>query len=378
MKVELMRFSLVMVALVFAGACQDDNSKEQSSSATHFLERCGGACPAGLECICDVCTRACASNAACSPIVDGATCVATIEPDPSCTAAPASHVCAVACSSNGDCAGVPAAPECVSGFCRASGSARGADAGNGTDSGHHGIADSGAAGKTNGGGSGPDGSAGNGASSGGGGASANGGDTSTTGGGTSGTSGTSSGNGGNAGASGNGGSGGNNPTATPPVVSGSRLQARFVTASDGARLYKRGVLFDTQLGVDCKYETAADGKTRCLPLIGVTTQQGLVNYTDSNCTDAYTWLYPPPGGCPQGLAKYVYTVTFSGSVCSQTALFHILPVEGTILSNPPTWAKDGSGACRGANASYPGSIPVRLSAEIPATTFVEGTAAVDP
>src|SRR2546423_1632733 len=102
MKLLLTRLSLVLLPALLAGACQDDNPTPQSSSATHFLERCASTCPSGLECVCGVCTRKCASNAECEPIVDHASCVAIADLQPACTQAPMSFVCALACNSDSD------------------------------------------------------------------------------------------------------------------------------------------------------------------------------------------------------------------------------------------------------------------------------------
>lgn len=103
-----------------AGACSDDTPPApQDSSATHFLELCVDTCPSGLECICGVCTKPCTDSSSCSSITPLASCFATSLVQPTCSGS-TSHSCDVPCSANTDCTGLAGAPQCNSGFCRAS------------------------------------------------------------------------------------------------------------------------------------------------------------------------------------------------------------------------------------------------------------------
>jgi hypothetical protein len=48
------------------------------------------------------------------------------------------------------------------------------------------------------------------------------------------------------------------------VTSGSRLRARFFDGGGGALMFK--AWYDTELDIECRFDLAADGKQRCLPL----------------------------------------------------------------------------------------------------------------
>jgi len=195
------------VVIWATGACSGDTPPPQTSSATHFLEDCSVTCSDGLQCICGVCTKACAATSDCTTITAKATCTDTSSTDPSCTTAASAKVCDVPCAATADCDSTAGAPVCVSGFCRSVATAtmqpKGMAAG-GKDGGASGAGGKGSGGRsdagdaaTSAGGSAPDGSLESGSKS----------DASSSGG----TGGSSSG-GGGAG----GGSGGTNTGGTPP------------------------------------------------------------------------------------------------------------------------------------------------------------------
>lgn len=74
-----------------------------------------------------------------------------------------------------------------------------------------------------------------------------------------------------------GGTGGG--TVKPEWVSGTRLRARFMTSSDGAKAFYGW--YDTQLRVNCSVMLAGDGQQRCLP----STAAFLSSYfADAACT----------------------------------------------------------------------------------------------
>ena len=84
----------------------------------------------------------------------------------------------------------------------------------------------------------------------------------------------SGGNGGNGGTGGNGGGGtggngggsggtGGGGAAEPDYVSGSRIKARTISTSDGAKAFAG--YYDTQLATPCSFNHAADDTLRCLP-----------------------------------------------------------------------------------------------------------------
>jgi hypothetical protein len=78
---------------------------------------------------------------------------------------------------------------------------------------------------------------------------------------------------------------------------GSRLKARYLVASDGARS-PTGTWNDTKLGADCTFQVAIDGQTRCLP---GSLQSGYwgIQYSDAACLKAVAvWVVSANAACP--------------------------------------------------------------------------------
>lgn len=71
--------------------------------------------------------------------------------------------------------------------------------------------------------------------------------------------------------------------------SGTRIKARMLVTADGAKSFVGWR--DTQLGVDCVFAKASDGKMRCLPFGNWTTSS--IAYGDSGCTSPVAMF----GGC---------------------------------------------------------------------------------
>lgn len=99
--------------LALAAACSD-GSDPRVETETHFLVTCEGACEGGLECICGVCTKACASESSCDGLADTASCVAT----PSACGSDVETACDLQCSELDDCDALGARYACVAGRCR--------------------------------------------------------------------------------------------------------------------------------------------------------------------------------------------------------------------------------------------------------------------
>ncbi len=94
--------------------------------------------------------------------------------------------------------------------------------------------------------------------------------------------------------------------AANPYQSGSRLKARVLVTADGARQFVGWR--DTQLGLDCTFVTATDGKTRCLPQLG-----GIaVVYADSACSKPLVYA---ASNCHQASGIIAIPVT-TGSGCT--------------------------------------------------------------
>jgi hypothetical protein len=101
--------------LALGGACGGGlaNDAVIMGGESHFLRSCSATCGEGLECISDLCTKACESEptTACDT-VEGAVCTAGGLPD---GAAP---VCDLPCTERSRCARLGGDFECVDGFCR--------------------------------------------------------------------------------------------------------------------------------------------------------------------------------------------------------------------------------------------------------------------
>lgn len=68
------------------------------------------------------------------------------------------------------------------------------------------------------------------------------------------------------------------PSSTPAYVSGSRLRARLDDGGEGATAFR--AWHDTELDIDCAFQPATDGSTRCIPRDLL----GLAYYSDAGCT----------------------------------------------------------------------------------------------
>jgi hypothetical protein len=120
-----------------------------------------------------------------------------------------------------------------------------------------------------------------------------------------------------------------------------RLKPQFVTTPDGGCWYDD--LWDSELGVHCEFDTAADGQERCLPGMRAPVVHA---YSDEGCTNEVTYAGPLPCGttsvppyvqerggmaCDTGLAVSKTELTFHvdesrtvwtkvGISCTQSAL----------------------------------------------------------
>lgn len=126
MKVGKVSSFTIVASIVFAWAGACSTSTTDGDSESHFLSVCPPGCPSGLECICGVCTRACVTDAVCSPLGANATCATHDE----CGAAKA---CDVECTKASDCG--TSGSVCDNGLCRKSATHRdGGTGGGGGDS----------------------------------------------------------------------------------------------------------------------------------------------------------------------------------------------------------------------------------------------------
>ncbi len=87
--------------------------------------------------------------------------------------------------------------------------------------------------------------------------------------------------------------------------SGARLKVNYYAGSDGSKLPVLN-MHDSQLGVDCSFQTATDGTTRCLPS-GLSVSSW---YADSGCTQPVGCLVSG-AGCATA-PKYAISTAESG------------------------------------------------------------------
>lgn len=101
------------LALLWVVACGGALGGPHVGGESHFLLHCGEGCGPGLECVSDVCTRACRIDSGdCSDLAESAKCTnESIEPG-------SLAVCDVACERSTDCSKLGTAFTCDAGFCR--------------------------------------------------------------------------------------------------------------------------------------------------------------------------------------------------------------------------------------------------------------------
>ncbi len=110
---------MIVVIGAFACACADSTTPEPVGGETHFLAGCDeGACGAGLECICGVCTKPCTTDNTCKDQSPLATCEPAGTPNGACVNPQASPVCDVECNANTDCNSLGSGFTCEQGSCR--------------------------------------------------------------------------------------------------------------------------------------------------------------------------------------------------------------------------------------------------------------------
>ena len=115
-------FQLIVAALCAAvnPSCKSSDPEPQTSSETHFLERCDSDCGQGLTCLCGVCTRACTGKSECSEFAATAQCVPVPEDPDSGTDGSCQRgaTCDMACVTSADCQVLASGYQCETGYCR--------------------------------------------------------------------------------------------------------------------------------------------------------------------------------------------------------------------------------------------------------------------
>lgn len=117
--VRILALLLVSVWLILA--CHSQESAQEGSE-THFLQSCQGSCSAGMQCICGVCTKACARQSDCAALGELASCapLAARVAEQRCNAAELGAMCDAVCLTDLDCNQLAADRVCDQGYCRQS------------------------------------------------------------------------------------------------------------------------------------------------------------------------------------------------------------------------------------------------------------------
>lgn len=169
----------------------------------------------------------------------------------------------------------------------------------------------------------------------------------------------------------------------PPVQaadrSGSRLKLRHVTGADGSRLDRPEVLRDTTLSIDCTFALASDGTQRCLPILSESSSSN-VRFRDSGCQQRAIWVSAPPLGCTLTPPRYAFQQQVPpGCPSNDPPVTRVYRVENLILPAPPNYyALTSQGFCQSYGAGSGSFAVYALSDEVPPSTFVQGTAGLDP
>lgn len=114
------------------------------------------------------------------------------------------------------------------------------------------------------------------------------------------------------------------------AVSGTRLKARVLVASDGAALFLGWR--DTERNEDCGFSMAVDGKMRCMPEGAPAT----LNYSDTGCRT-------PIVAAAKGCAPPTYVVLVAATVGCEPSSSRQLFRPGGIVFPTTIYAKLGSG-----------------------------------
>lgn len=151
------------------------------------------------------------------------------------------------------------------------------------------------------------------------------------------------------------------PDAAPPVDpssrSGTRLRLHTLKAGPGA--VRTAELWDTELGVGCSFQTAADGLLRCLPKLDG------AYYTGEGCTGQVVLLTDLGGACDRAFGKLSYDDAIYRKTATPAA------ISGNLLYYP-----NRSGSC---TATFvPSETKAWVAEHIPSASFVAGTEHDEP
>ena len=160
-----------------------------------------------------------------------------------------------------------------------------------------------------------------------------------------------------------GGSGG-----TPDYTSGTRIKARVLSSTDGAKAFAG--FYDSMLAMPCSFGHAADDSVRCLPTnVAYTTL-----WADSGCTIPLAYTVP---GCSVTYAQKTETTNSCVdvgyySVSTRTRIFSVAaPYTGAMI-----WT-GVPGSCNMTTTPAAYSL-FTVGAEVPASNFAAGSVDIAP
>jgi hypothetical protein len=170
--------------------------------------------------------------------------------------------------------------------------------------------------------------------------------------------------------------GGSTDPTCAEIVNGSRLRAMVNRGDDGS-LATTGDWYDSQFDSPCIFAPAADGTFRCVPSGAAVVSSGAILYSDAACQSAilYDGVISPRRTVP---ARYAL-VPDPGLVCieGQITQNHVFPVINPPLDPTATYFISSSGSCDPFPLD-PGTTVYAPGAEIPPTSFVEGSVEKSP
>jgi hypothetical protein len=148
-------------------------------------------------------------------------------------------------------------------------------------------------------------------------------------------------------------------------LSGTRLKVKRYVGADGSSAFQ--TLHDSQLNVDCYFQLAADGQSRCLPSWPAAASMSIA-YSDAKCSNPLAYVF-------KGCSVPQHAVQNDSTACAWPPTVHVYsiagPYSGALYSGSPTscsmWT-DG----RVTYDFY------TVGAELPPNTFVQGTVQIDP
>ncbi len=161
----------------------------------------------------------------------------------------------------------------------------------------------------------------------------------------------------------------------PGLADGTRLRARVWDGGDDARIFR--TWFDTELGVECQFAMAADGRYRCLPSGSSAIWLDPVVFSDAACTRPAV-IVPSCEPAP----AYVHGPRIATPTCDEPEGLPVLAL-GPLRGTPRYYRQLGAG-CTALEAAAEQQVH-DVGDEVPAASFVpaqlrvpEGAARVSP